>query len=206
MSNYDACLAKLNALPPSIAGQGGHRAAFKAACTCIGFGLSDDDALRALGEFNRRCAPPWSDKELRHKINDARKAVTPSGGRGGHRPGRPRAFDHAAVDRRLAELRSRPVASMQKSGLQQESVAVAINPDTDGDPVAAAMAHALEAAARHPDYQQGACVMRQTEEVESIYWATVWARLGVPDPGLLTVGRSSDDCQNMPEHAEVPHA
>jgi hypothetical protein len=65
----------LSRLPAAISGQGGHPATFRAACECIRLGLGDGDAMLALDEFNRRCSPPWSEKELRHKLADARKAA-----------------------------------------------------------------------------------------------------------------------------------
>lgn len=61
-------------IPAAISGQGGHDQTFRVACVLvIGFDLSRDDALMLLGEYNHGCEPPWSDKELEHKINDAIK-------------------------------------------------------------------------------------------------------------------------------------
>ena len=61
-------------LPPSISGQSGHNAAFHAACVvCLGFGMSEPDATALLQEWNQSCQPPWSDKELQHKIRSAMK-------------------------------------------------------------------------------------------------------------------------------------
>lgn len=68
----EACLAKT---APSISGQGGHDAAFHAAMLAVeGFGLSPEQAFAALQGWNSRCSPPWSERELRHKIDDALKA------------------------------------------------------------------------------------------------------------------------------------
>src|SRR5262249_7144384 len=48
-------------LPPAVSGQGGHNAAFRAACVLIlGFCLSEHDALLLMHEFSQRCNPPWS--------------------------------------------------------------------------------------------------------------------------------------------------
>jgi hypothetical protein len=65
----------LAVLEPSISGSNGHNACFQAACVLVhGFALDDTLALHLLAsEFNPRCSPPWSDRELRHKINQARK-------------------------------------------------------------------------------------------------------------------------------------
>ena len=65
----------ISSLPPAISGQGGHPATFRAACECVRLGLGDGDALSLLQEFNRRCAPPWTEKELRHKLTGARRAA-----------------------------------------------------------------------------------------------------------------------------------
>ena len=57
---------------PAVAGGGGHHATFRAACTLVqGFALPPDEALPLLQEWNQRCEPPWSEPELRHKLDDA---------------------------------------------------------------------------------------------------------------------------------------
>lgn len=59
-------------VPPSISGQNGHSQAFVAATGLVhGFELSDMDAYTLLAEWNRSCQPPWSDRELRHKLKEA---------------------------------------------------------------------------------------------------------------------------------------
>lgn len=61
--------------PPSVSGQGGHSAAFAAACALVGgFGLSGGNAEVLLREWNGRCDPPWSEKELAHKLRGAERA------------------------------------------------------------------------------------------------------------------------------------
>ena len=68
-------------MPVSISGQGGHSAAFKAACAAaVGFDLTDDEALSVLADWNAACQPPWSERELRHKIASARKSCKYSPG------------------------------------------------------------------------------------------------------------------------------
>lgn len=65
---------------PSISGQNGHDAAFRAACKLvIGFALSEADALRHLREWNQRCSPPWEERDLARKIREAQKASTRPG-------------------------------------------------------------------------------------------------------------------------------
>lgn len=61
-------------MPPAISGSGGHNQTFRAACVLVlGFGLSPDDAFPLLADWNLGCEPPWSEKELRHKLADANK-------------------------------------------------------------------------------------------------------------------------------------
>lgn len=61
-------------VPVSVSGQGGHNAAFHAACLlAIDFGLSENDTLGLLREWNQGCQPPWSERELAHKVSEAMK-------------------------------------------------------------------------------------------------------------------------------------
>jgi hypothetical protein len=65
--------AYLGAMPPAISGQGGHNAAYAAATVLVhGFCLTAEEAFEILRrEYNPRCQPPWSEKELLHKVTDA---------------------------------------------------------------------------------------------------------------------------------------
>jgi hypothetical protein len=65
--------AYVDATPEAISGQGGHSQTFGLASTLIhGFRLSQEDALNLLkNRYNPRCQPPWSDKELEHKMQSA---------------------------------------------------------------------------------------------------------------------------------------
>jgi len=61
-------------IPPAVSGQGGHNQTFHVACILvIGFGLESEQALAIMQEYNQRCQPPWSDRELQHKLADAEK-------------------------------------------------------------------------------------------------------------------------------------
>lgn len=61
------------AMDPAIAGAGGHDATFAVAQVLVrGFGLDRSTALAILlDDYNPRCQPPWSEKELVHKIESA---------------------------------------------------------------------------------------------------------------------------------------
>ncbi len=68
--------AYLAKMPPAIAGQSGHQKAWAAALRVVrGFALDDEQAFAVLSEWNGRSQPPWSEKELRHKIRDAAAAA-----------------------------------------------------------------------------------------------------------------------------------
>lgn len=71
-SAYSRARAYLARLPESISGSGGHDALFEAsAATVRGFGLTEAEALELLiSDFNPRCQPPWSQRELEHKVRD----------------------------------------------------------------------------------------------------------------------------------------
>ncbi len=67
-------------MPAAISGQQGHNRAFHAACTLVqGFGLSDDEAWGVLCEWNASNEPPFSERDLRHKLDDANKQPGPRG-------------------------------------------------------------------------------------------------------------------------------
>lgn len=60
------------AMPGAVSGQGGHNTTFRVACVLVlGFGLSDTEAMSVIREWNQSCDPPWSDRELEHKIKSA---------------------------------------------------------------------------------------------------------------------------------------
>jgi hypothetical protein len=60
----------------AIAGSGGHNATFRAACKLRDSGLTAAEALQALVFWNEtNASPPWSAKELAHKIDDAYRNV-----------------------------------------------------------------------------------------------------------------------------------
>lgn len=59
---------------PSISGAGGHNAALRAACVIVGgFDLHGGMAESLFSEWNGRCSPPWSVRELAHKLRSAEK-------------------------------------------------------------------------------------------------------------------------------------
>lgn len=73
MKRASAYLARM---PPAISGQHGHDATFEAACVLVkGFDLSLSDAYSLLAsEYNPRCDPPWSERDLYRKVTEAEKS------------------------------------------------------------------------------------------------------------------------------------
>lgn len=60
--------------PISQSGSGGHDNAIRVVGAVVrGFDLTEMEAFEALATWNRNCRPPWSERELRHKIQSALK-------------------------------------------------------------------------------------------------------------------------------------
>jgi hypothetical protein len=58
-----------------VQGQHGSNPTFRAACILVqGFALDPAEARPLMDEYSARCDPPWSEKEIDHKLADALKA------------------------------------------------------------------------------------------------------------------------------------
>jgi hypothetical protein len=59
----------------AVSGRGGHNHTFATACKlALYFGLSRETAIHLMmTAFNPKCEPPWSLKEIEHKVDDALK-------------------------------------------------------------------------------------------------------------------------------------
>jgi hypothetical protein len=63
----------LAAVPPAIQGQRGDERTFRICCTLVRrFGLTDEEALIVLSEWNGCCQPPWTDRALADKVRRSR--------------------------------------------------------------------------------------------------------------------------------------
>jgi hypothetical protein len=59
-------------IPPAVEGEAGDRLTYNVACRLVhGFGLRVEQALPVLQEYSSRCRPPWSEEDLRHKLERA---------------------------------------------------------------------------------------------------------------------------------------
>lgn len=74
-STIERAICYLRKLPPACSGQGGHATTYAAAQALVrGFALDESTALRLLEEVhNPTCSPPWSKRELQHKVQSAAK-------------------------------------------------------------------------------------------------------------------------------------
>lgn len=66
--------AYLTSVPPAIEGERGDVHTFRVCCRVArGFALDDEEAMAALSDWNARCQPPWSERELLAKLCHARR-------------------------------------------------------------------------------------------------------------------------------------
>lgn len=90
---------------PAISGQGGHRRTFGVACGLARRGLDFSEALDWLRAYNQRCQPPWNERDLRHKLEDAyRKAHAAAPRETRAVPGKQRPDLHPGTERQLRNL------------------------------------------------------------------------------------------------------
>ena len=62
----------LKTIEGAVSGQRGHDTTFRVACVLTQkFGLSHEQAYPLLLEWNEKCQPKWSSKELLHKLEDS---------------------------------------------------------------------------------------------------------------------------------------
>lgn len=115
-------LAYVEKCPDAISGKGGHNATLRAACVCYRFDLDEASAWRVMQFFNDRKTggERWSDDELTHKLEAARKKVEAAGEVGMflHAPRNPDGNDqpkilidtveHEVVSRTIAALSADP--------------------------------------------------------------------------------------------------
>jgi hypothetical protein len=68
----ERAVAYVDRIDAAVAGRGGHDQTWLVAQHLVrGFEIPPECALEVLRHFNRRCVPPWSEAELRHKIESA---------------------------------------------------------------------------------------------------------------------------------------
>jgi RecA-family ATPase len=72
LSPFERASRYAAAMPPAISGSGGHSQTFALAVALAhGFNLSEQETTALMTAYNLKCTPPWTDRELKHKIKDA---------------------------------------------------------------------------------------------------------------------------------------
>jgi bifunctional DNA primase/polymerase-like protein len=70
----DRIMRYIEQVEPAISGQGGSNPTYRLANLLVwGFALSRELAIAFMREYSKRCIPPWSQKEIEHKVDDALK-------------------------------------------------------------------------------------------------------------------------------------
>jgi len=78
-SAFEKCCKYLDKIAPAVEGQKGSDKAYRAACEIYKFGLDGNEARAAFDHYNARCMPPWNEREIEHKLQQAKNAVTAEG-------------------------------------------------------------------------------------------------------------------------------
>ncbi len=68
--------AYVSRMDAAVSGQGGHSQTYAVACRIAAERLPDEEAWPILCEYIQRCSPPWSERDLRHKYEDAKRNAT----------------------------------------------------------------------------------------------------------------------------------
>ncbi len=69
----------LSACNPAVSGSGGHNQTFSVAMALVeGFSLSSSEARSLMMDYSSRCSPPWTEREIDHKLQDAEKLADPA--------------------------------------------------------------------------------------------------------------------------------
>lgn len=79
-SRAKRAIAYVDAIPPAVSGHGGHDQTFRVALALVrGFELPRSVAAEILNYYNQACDPPWSERELEHKLDHAERASVSPG-------------------------------------------------------------------------------------------------------------------------------
>lgn len=70
----------ISRMDAAVSGSGGHDATFAVACALVhGFSLGESDAMALMQEYNTRCSPPWSERDLAYKLRSAANSHSSKG-------------------------------------------------------------------------------------------------------------------------------
>jgi hypothetical protein len=74
MVTTDRARAYASKVPGAVSGQGGHSVTYDLARVLVhDFALPRAEALAILNDWNATCSPPWSQRELEHKVDEAER-------------------------------------------------------------------------------------------------------------------------------------
>lgn len=74
LSSVERARRYLARVPPAVAGEHGDVHTFRVCCRLArGFALDDTVALELLEDWNARCTPPWSERDLLDKLRRAKR-------------------------------------------------------------------------------------------------------------------------------------
>lgn len=77
--SYPLAKEYVDRMDGAISGNGGHDKTWHVVMTLAeGFGLHPELVWRLMERYNQKCQPPWGYKDLRHKVDDAMKRVSPT--------------------------------------------------------------------------------------------------------------------------------
>lgn len=77
MTPEERASAYVSKMEAAIQGQKGSQAASQVACKLVEFGLDQAAAMRVFTEYNARCVPPWSERDLERKLAWAARRTCP---------------------------------------------------------------------------------------------------------------------------------
>jgi hypothetical protein len=67
---------RMQNMEPAVSGSGGHNATFAVACMLVhGYALTQAEAMSVMNDYNIRCQPAWSERELLYKLNSAERTT-----------------------------------------------------------------------------------------------------------------------------------
>ena len=80
VDRVERCRRYLEKCPDSISGDNGHGKCLRAAAECFRFGLSESEAMDVMRWWSTsKSDEPWTDREIEHKLKDARVKVESAG-------------------------------------------------------------------------------------------------------------------------------
>lgn len=113
--------AYLRGIEPAIYGQGGDAQTFRICCVVRNdYGLSVEESIEVLSDWNRTCIPPWTELELREKLGNAeRYAKKP---RGALASKEPPLFSRSSNTPAFEKGASKPPASLEGAVEQEPDI------------------------------------------------------------------------------------